>query len=147
MIENIESYMDTPNADKEQIMVKLEELTKDLYFISESDYPLEPITVAVDKSGDLSYEELRSIAGQAADASVEVVELTYFLRNMVKVPPETDPKQRETAFRFQTLQDFMLKSLSDVKVYRIGKVEIIALALGIAPSSECIGFKTKVIET
>ncbi|MFA1771650.1 nuclease A inhibitor family protein [Rufibacter glacialis] len=139
--------MDTSSADKEQVMRNLSELTQGLYFMSESDYPLEPFTVTAVKEDELSPDELRGFAGKPADANVEVVELTYFLRNMTKVPPEADPARIETTLRFQALQDFMVKSLSDVKVYRVGKVEVTALALGSTSSGEFAGFRTVLIET
>lgn len=119
------------------ILQRLEELTNGLYYMSESDYPLEVV----------HYDKVESSALSETKAKVETIELAYFLRNMTKAAPEADDAAKQVAERYQTLQTFMEQHLGDVKVYRIGRREVVALAIGALPEGGYGGFKTTLIET
>ncbi|MFD3000414.1 nuclease A inhibitor family protein [Pontibacter toksunensis] len=131
----------------EAILQKLQELTQGLYYISESDYPMEVVHFDDVEADNLSDEAISQLAGQPTDAKVETVDLAYFLRNMTRTEPEADEAEGQNAERFQALQALMEQQLSGVKVYRIGRREITALALGALPEGGYGGFKTILIET
>jgi len=131
----------------EAILQKLQELTQGLYFLSESDYPLEVVHLDNVEAGGISDADVAQFVGQPTDVKVETVDLAYFLRNMTRTEPEADEAESKIAERYQALQAFMEQHLSDVKVYRIGRREITALALGTMPEGGRCGFKTILIET
>ncbi|SFH40500.1 nuclease A inhibitor family protein [Pontibacter chinhatensis] len=126
---------------------RLQELTKGLFFMSESDYPLDIVHYDAAEAVALSDAEVKQMAGQLSEAKVETVELAYFLRNMTKTAPEADDAAKQVAERYQTLQAFMEQHLGNVKVYRIGNREVVALAIGTLPDGGLAGFKTVLIET
>lgn len=66
---------------------------------------------------------------------------------MTRIEPEADDAAKQVAERYQILQTFIEQNLSDVNVYRIGRREITAMALGKLPEGGCGGFKTILIET
>ncbi|WP_181163712.1 nuclease A inhibitor family protein [Pontibacter mangrovi] len=129
------------------IMQRLQELTHGLFFMSESDYPLEVVEFDKVEAAELSDAEVKQMAGQPSDAKVEAVDLAYFLRNMTKAAPEADDAAKQIAERYQVLQAYMEQHLRDVKVFRVGRREVVALAIGILPEGGYGGFKTIVIET
>lgn len=129
------------------ILQRLQELTQGLFFMSESDYPLEVVHFDKAETSALSDAEVKQFAGQPSEGKIETVDLTYFLRNMTRTEPEADDAAKQVAERYQALQDFMEQHLREVKVYRIGKREIMALAIGTLPEGGYGGFKTTLIET
>nr|WP_281062606.1 nuclease A inhibitor family protein [Hymenobacter wooponensis] len=123
---------------------QLQQLTKGLYFMSESDAPLEAVSFPAPSS--MNDEALAKLAGQPTDAKVEKQELTYFLRNHTADKGVLgDPA---LANRFKALQMYLKQELEDVQVYRFGSgPQVPVLALGKTEDGKLAGFKTVLTET
>ncbi|WP_167855691.1 nuclease A inhibitor family protein [Hymenobacter fodinae] len=135
----------TSTAAPNAALGQLQQLTKGLYFVSESDAPLEAVSFPA-PSGSLTDAELAKLAGQPADTKVEKQELTYFLRN------HTADKgvlgDAALANRFKALQMFLKQELEDVQVYRFGSgPQVPVLAFGKTEDGKLAGFKTVLTET
>jgi hypothetical protein len=115
-----------------------------LIFISESDHALEPIMPDI-TNGDIP-SQLKKLSGKGADAVVEEQTVDYFFRNHVKAAdPGEGPLQ--TAQKFVQLVKVLKEELADVKVYRIGSVQVDAYILGKLADGRYAGLHTIVIET
>ncbi|MGY2133933.1 nuclease A inhibitor family protein [Hymenobacter sp. HD11105] len=136
-----------PNADAatDSGLEQLRTMTKGLYFMSESDAPLEPVSYAA-TDAKLTNAALLKLLGQPADTPVETVELTLFLRN--HTADNGVLGNVELANRFKALQMFMKQELQEAKVYRVGKgPQVQAYALGQTEDGKLAGFKTVLTET
>jgi histidine triad (HIT) family protein len=134
-----------PAATNDATLTQLQNLTKGLNFISESDAPLEPVSYAA-PVGDLSDAALLQLLGEPADAKVEKVELTKFLSNHTADSGVTGSVA--TANRFKALQMYLKQELNGVQVYRIGAgPQVHAYALGRDVAGKLAGFKTVLTET
>jgi histidine triad (HIT) family protein len=124
---------------------QLQQLTKGLHFVSESEAALEAVSFEA-SAGELSNAKLLKLVGEPADAIVETVELTQFLRNHTNDDGVLgDPN---LANRYKGLQMFMKQELEGTKVYRVGNgPQVHAYALGTAASGKLVGFKTVLTET
>jgi histidine triad (HIT) family protein len=126
------------------IQAQLPALLTGLFFISESEAPLEPMS-CLRPTGALPSPELLTALVEPATAPVQVVELAYFLRNHTS--PTGVLGDAALAARYQALQDFMTQQLRAVQVYRVGTgPQVHAYALGEA-EGQLVGFKTVLIET
>ncbi|MBC6699586.1 nuclease A inhibitor family protein [Hymenobacter puniceus] len=123
----------------------LQQLTKGLVFMSESDAALEPVSYDA-PAGTLTDAALLQAIGAEAGSKVETQELTLFLRNHTADDGVLgDPAQ---ANRFKALQMYLKQELQDVKVYRVGTgPQVQAYALGRTASGKLAGFKTVLTET
>jgi hypothetical protein len=140
--------MTAPNALAVDVfMQKLQELSDGLFFMSESDYPLEPIQFELKTTASLTSAEILQLVGQPPEAKVEVVELPYFFRNMTADTPEADEFAKDIAQRFRELQTYLQQNLQDLKVYRIGHREIQVFILGKLGETHLVGLKTVSVET
>ena len=126
---------------------RLTELSSGLYYLSESDYPLEPVKYSLTGTGGLSNPDIYDLAGKPSDSKIETVDLPYFFRNHTTDQAEADEDMKAMAQRFRELQTFLENHLQDLKVYRIGQVEIEALILGKLNETQYAGLKTTVVET
>jgi histidine triad (HIT) family protein len=126
-------------------VAQLQQLTKGLVFISESEAPLEPVSYGA-AVGQLTNAALLKLLGEPADTKVEDKELTLFLRNHTADNGVLgDPAQ---ANQFKALQMFMKQDLQDTKVYRIGTgPQVKVYALGKTEDGKLAGFKTVLTET
>ena len=124
---------------------ELQKQVAGLHFMSESDAPLEAVAFAA-PGGELSNAALLKLLGEPADAKVETVELTQFLRN--HTADDGVLNDVTLANRYKALQMFMKQSMSGVQVYRVGnEPQIHAYALGRMADGTLAGFKTVLTET
>lgn len=126
------------------LQAQLSPLLAGLYFLSESEAPLELVSCP-QPAGALPSPDLLTALGEPAAAPVQVVEFPYFLRNHTS--PTGVLGDAALAARYQALQDFMTQQLGAVQVYRVGsEPQIHAYALG-EVEGQLVGFKTVLIET
>ncbi|AII54176.1 nuclease A inhibitor family protein [Hymenobacter sp. APR13] len=135
----------TDAAPADGTTAQLQQLTKGLLFLSESDAALEPVSYDA-PAGPLTDAALLQAVGAEAGTKVEAQELTLFLRNHTADDGVLgDPAQ---ANRFKALQMYLKQELQDVKVYRVGTgPQVQAYALGRTASGKLAGFKTVLTET
>ena len=124
---------------------QLQQLTKGLYYMSESDAPLEVVHYPA-PDGELTPEKLLQLVGLPPETPVEKQDLLYFLRNHTADQGVlNDPA---LANRYKALQMFLKQELDGTTVYRVGSSpQIQAYALGQTVSGELVGFKTVLTET
>jgi len=115
--------------------------------MSESDYPLEPVSFPT----PLTNERLIEFAQKESPTGtrVERLDLTKFLRYHTSEVEGEMFGDLALARRFQALESFMQKKLEDVYVYRVGdEPRIVILALGRTKDGQrLVGFRTVSIET
>lgn len=136
-----------PAADSgaDAVLDQLRTLTSGLYYMSESDAPLEPVSYAAPE-GKLTDATLLKLLNQPADTPVEIKELTVFLRN--HTADDGVLGNVDLANRYKALQMFMKQELQDTKVYRVGAgPQVQAYALGQTEDGKLAGFKTVLTET
>lgn len=118
--------------------------SKNLLMSSESDYPFE--FFQWEGQADLTTEKLLELAGHPQDTSVEVVELDYLFRNVAQEKEWHDEAEKINVSSFQTLVKTLKENLRDIKVYRVGTINIDVYIVGKADGS-LAGLSTKLVET
>ena len=127
------------------VPAELQKQVAGLFFVSESDAPLEAVAYAA-PGGELSNAALLKLLGEPAGAKVENVELTQFLRNHTA----DDGVLGDVALanRYKALQMYLKQEVDGVQVYRVGAgPQIHAYALGRTMDGTLAGFKTVLTET
>jgi histidine triad (HIT) family protein len=134
-----------PAADpNDATLAQLQKLTQGLVFNSESEEPVEAASYAA-PTGDLTDAQLLQVLGEPADAKVEKVELTLFLRGQTA---DTSKAGVAAANRYKALQVYLKQELDGVQVYRIGTgPQVHAYALGRDAAGRLAGFKTVLTES
>jgi histidine triad (HIT) family protein len=131
-------------AANDATLAQLQKLTQGLEFVSESDAPLEAVSYTA-PTGDLPDAQLLKVLGEPADAKVEKVELTLFLRNQTA---DSSKAGVAIANRYKALQMYLKQELDGVQVYRVGTgPQVHAYALGRDVAGRLAGFKTVLTES
>src|ERR1700750_1133592 len=128
----------------EQLIQELEEAARGLLFMSESDYPLEVFKWT---AAEPSHEFLQKLAGKDSSAEVETQGAREFFRAAASEPDWKGEAELALARRFQALLRLLETALSDLKVYRVGSIDINVYVAGRAPSGNWLGVSTRVVET
>ena|SRR6476660_7882938 len=131
----------------ENILDKIKKAAEGLFFMSESDFPLETVAFKPEKPEAPVTENLLLYLGQPAGTAVEKQDLTYFLRNQTRDLPEYGEEEKARAQKFRDLEALLKKEIPDIAVYRIGQRQVDAFIIGKLPDGTLGGLKTKLIET
>ena len=130
--------------DKE-LIEKLDQESKGLLYLSESEYPFEPIYWQGVKHINSSL--LLELTNHSPNNRVEEREVEEFFAHATEEKPWYEEKERAECQRYQSLIKLLKTHLSDLRVYRIGEVEIKAYILGKTKSGSIAGLSTMIIET
>src|SRR5919202_963411 len=105
-----------------EVLAELERAAEGLLFMSESDYPFE--TVYWKELPEVTPQFLRGLTGHAADAPVRTVSVDDFLRVAMSEEEWRAPESRLEAKRYRELARILKENLDDLKVYRVGEINI-----------------------
>ncbi|WP_437601754.1 nuclease A inhibitor family protein [Sorangium sp. So ce590] len=136
--------MQAQPASPEELLASLAEAAQNLLFPSESDHPLQPFRSRGDAS---SPDALLAAEGLAAETPVEVTTAGDFFAPVIEPPEDAGEAALAEAGRYRRLADLLERHLTDLRVYRVGRVAIDVYVLGRHPSGAWLGLKTKVVET
>ncbi|BDI19856.1 sugar-non-specific nuclease inhibitor NuiA-like protein [Nostoc cf. commune SO-36] len=129
-----------------KITEKLKQSSADLLMMSESDYPFEVFLWTGEANG-LTTQKLLQLTNHPQDSPIEEVALDYLFRNCAYEQEWHDEEQKQNVKKFQTLVQILKDNLNEIKVYRIGTIDIDVYIVGKTPSGDLAGISTKVVET
>jgi len=126
------------------IIETLLKATDGLLMPSESEYPFEAFRWVGEN--ELTNQKLLELTSHPADSPVETVALDYLFRNVAHEKEWHDEVQKANVSKFQNLVSTLEKNLTDIKVYRVGTIDIDVYIVG-KNEGELAGLSTKVVET
>ena len=131
--------------DDREIIQQLQQASQGLLWLSESDYPFE--IVYWQEKNLIIEEKLIQNSNNNSDKTIETITLESFLKSATRERDWHDRAEKEEVSRYQTLVKLLQEKLTDVKVYRVGEIEIDVYILGKTESGAICGLSTKVVET
>lgn len=126
-----------------ELLNNLRSLTTNLLWISEADYPF---SVIYWENVDNIPEKLLQINSNP-DTTLEVRELDSFFSRATEEKDWYEEEEKAECKRYQDLVNLLKTNLSEVKVYRVGEVEISCYILGKTESGAIAGLSTISVET
>ena len=132
-------------SDDERVLKKIAAAADGLSWMSETDHPLEALRW--EGGAELTHEFLRGLTGHDSSAPVEERTAEEFFRAAASEPEWKQGAALETARRFQALARLLDAELSELKVYRVGEIDLTVYVVGRGPSGAWLGLRTRVVET
>lgn len=129
----------------EQILRELARAAEGLLYLSESDHPFG--VVHWEGLAEITPDHLRSLAGQAADAPVEVRGVDEFFRRAIVETRGGGGAEIGPAGGYQALVRVLKEDLAGTKVYRVGRINIPVFIVGRSPEGNWLGLSTRAVET
>jgi hypothetical protein len=122
-------------------------LMADLYFLSESDYPLDPVLVADNLGAAVTPADALALFVGPADPLVETREAAAFRDRLTLDFDPADPGSVALAAQFTALFAFLEPQLDAALVVRVSEIEVHVYYLGRTACGELAGFHTVSIES
>jgi hypothetical protein len=132
-----------PLPEEDSFSDQVKTIVKDLYYISETDSEIFPFVGR--KAASVSADELLRQLGRTD--SVEERDFEDFYKRLTKMQEWFGDEETATANKFSELKKLLLKNLKDVKVFKVGKIEVDIYIVGLNSESVLAGVWTKAVET
>jgi hypothetical protein len=130
----------------EQILNEIAKAARGLLRMSESDYAVEPFRLGTGKNAP-DDDALRRAAAAPDGAKVETRGAEDFFRPDSFIEEKDGDFQPAAPARVRQLSRALTRNLSDLKVYRVGDVDIAVYVLGRSAGGSWLGVSTRVVET
>lgn len=124
---------------------KVKELTTGLYYISETDAEILPFEGT--KAETVTPADILIQTNNLPDAPVEERDFAEIFARLTAVQEWFGEEEKAIAANFSALQIFLSENLKDLKVFKIGKIQIDIYFVGLDAEGYLKGIKTKAVET
>lgn len=128
--------------DKPSLTAELKQATEGLTYQSESDYPVKPFFTKGNGRKSLKASDIFK-----NKKPVKQIDIDEFFNNVTREENWYGPDELNTTKRFQDLVKTLKENLTDIKVYKAGKVEMDVYVVGRTADGDFAGVSTKVVET
>lgn len=134
---------ETPQANP--FVEKVKELSEGLYYISETDAEIFPFEGT--KAEAVTKENILIQTKNAPDAPVEERNFAEIFARLTAMQDWFGDEEKATAERFAAIQKFLEENLKDLKVFKIGSIQIDVYFVGLDANGNLMGIQTKAVET
>lgn len=129
--------------EEKSFIGQIEEIVKDLYYISETDSELFPFVG--ERAEEVSVETILKQIGR--NDPVEERNFEDLFKRLTEIQEWFGDEETRTANKFSELKEFLVKNLRDIKVFKIGKIEVDIYIVGLDTNDILKGVWTKAVET
>lgn len=131
------------DTDLENSILKL---CEGLLYISETDSPFQLVTGG--KASSVSAEDVVDRFGDDRPKwPVEEISFREFFERLTKMHDWYGEDERERVRKYRRLRTMLECNLSDVRVFRVGRIQIDIYVVGLDREKNLVGIKTKAVET
>ncbi len=131
----------------DQWYAQLQSALSGLLYRSESDYPLEMIHWARVSDKQVDEEFILLQLGLDAGEKIEEQDAQKFLDECCQMQDWFSESERSMVQNFQILRGLLKQNLRNMRLFRIGELEVTVLLVGEDKNSDLSGFKTTSVET
>lgn len=115
--------------------------------MSESEYPFEVFIWECKDTEDINSELILKKTGRSLNTPIELIDIDSFFEIAATQQDWHSTEEKETVKMYQKLVKTLKDYLTDIRVARIGTINIDVYIVGKAPSGNLAGLATKVVET
>lgn len=140
------TFAQTPNNSGEEMLKnQIKEACRDLYFTSETDAEIEAFFGG--QALTVTKNEILNQTKSAVNSSVEEINFTVFFKRLTEIQDWYGDEENATVQKFVKLKNLLESNLRELKVFKIGKIELNIYAVGLDAENNLLGIKTKAVET
>lgn len=124
---------------------KIKEVSEGLWYISETDAEIQPFIGQ--KAENATREELLKQIEREKDTPVEERDFYEFFARLTKKEDWFGEQENLAAEKYALLKGLLEENLRNLKVFKVGKIELDIYVVGISPEDILMGIRTKAVET
>ncbi len=128
-------------------MPSLADAAAGLLYTSESDYPFEPFTFANGSAADLTPSGFLARLGLPDATLIEEWTLDRFFARHIEQASAADAHAQALRPRYEALKRAIVSALRDVRVFRVGEIQVRCYVAGLDADGHVSGLATTAVET
>jgi hypothetical protein len=128
-----------PKFKGEKLLAEIEKSTAGLTYISETDAAVEPLM-----NGTAKLVEAHHLTDRTR---YEEMSADDFFARLTAEKDWYGQKEKDRAKRFAALEKLLKENLRDLKVFKVGRVQLDIYVVGLDADNNLIGIKTRAVET
>ncbi len=132
-------------SGKNSLAEDLKQATKNLYYISETDAEISPFIGH--SAASVTKDEVLRQTKKSPDENVEERDFEQIFERLTKIQDWFGDEETATAKKFAVLRDLLTENLRDLKVFKVGEIELDVYFVGLDEQGKLVGVKTKAVET
>ncbi|MEM8676879.1 MAG: nuclease A inhibitor family protein [Cyanobacteria bacterium P01_G01_bin.67] len=134
------------NSELERELIEqLELATKDLFWLSEAEYPVQ--VIYWQNANDFNLNMLLQRYNYPPGTKIVIQELASFFATATTAQEWHNQTEQTEVKKYRDLLALLRKNLLNIKVYLLGEIEIDACIVGRTKHNEIAGVTTKIIST
>ena len=133
------------DAGKSDLVAQIKKTASGLYYTSETD--AEIAAFAGGKAEAVTAEELSRQIQSTGNQPIEEKDFNEFFARLTEIQDWFGDEEKATAQKFADLKNLLEQNLKDVKVFRVGKIQIDIYVVGLDAQGNLTGIQTKAVET
>jgi len=134
--------VETPKVNLSE---QIKSAAEGLWYMSETDAEIFPFTGS--KADSVTKETLLGQIEKPAETPVEEREFAQFFERLTSIKDWFGDEEKATAGKFAALQSLLEKNLRELKVFRVGQIQIDIYVVGLDAEGNLAGIQTKAVET
>jgi len=133
------------NSNEDVLLKQIKNVSEGLYYTSETDAEITPFVGKYSKA--VTKEEILRQTENLPDQPIEERNFADIFERLTKTQDWFGEEETATAAKFAALKELLEKNLKDLKVFKIGRIELDVYFVGLNAESVLMGIKTKAVET
>ena len=130
---------------KSDLPEQIKQSVKGLSYVSETD--AEIVFFSGKQAEVVDQTSILSRTGNTTDAPVEERDFADFFARLTEIQDWFGNEENETAKKFVQLKELLEKNLRDLKVFKIGKIQLDIYVIGLDAENNLLGIQTQAVET
>lgn len=136
---------DPHTTPKVNLAQQIKSAAEGLCYMSETDAEIFPFTGS--KADSVTKENLLEQIGKPPDTPVEERDFGQMFERFIKIQDWYGDEEKATAEKFAALKSLLEKNLTDLKVFKVGRIELDIYFVGLDAEGRIAGIQTKAVET
>lgn len=137
--------LNEPDSAKDGLIEQIKKACEGLFYISETDAEIMPFIGS--NAQMISKEEILQQTNNPSDVTIEERNFSEIFQRLTKIQDWYGEEEISVANRFAELKSLLENNLKDLKVFKIGNIELDIYFVGLNVDSVLMGIKTKAVET
>lgn len=133
------------NQAQNSLTGKIENQVKGLCFVSETDAEILPFDGI--RAESVTKDALLAQIKFSENPAVEEINFEDFFSRLTKIEEWFSDEENQNARKFADLKNLLQSELKDLKVFKVGTIEIDIYVVGLDSQNLLKGIKTKAVET
>lgn len=133
------------NSSREKLGERLTEICNGLFYISETDAAIVPFFGG--QIQELARKEILTQTKSEENTNVEEKDFAEFFARLTEIQDWFGDEEKATAQKFAELRDLLKENLKDVRIFKLGNIQLDIYIVGLDAENRLVGVQTEAVET